>query len=314
MKIVKKILIIVGILILIPIVLIILFLILASFADMVPKNYTKEVKTDGSIEAKYLEYGEYEVKDIKLDGSEEVTKNFYIYYPEELEKTNKKYPVVVMMNGTGVLPKKYTTLFKHLASWGFVVIGNDDGSSGFAKSSDESIELIRKENGDKDSVFYNKLDLDNIGITGHSQGGAGVLTAITIMENKDAYKVAVALSPTQVESAHAYGWNYDVSKINIPILLLAGTQGDFETKMVLPIEVMNSMYDEINSPKVMARRIGAEHGHMLYSADGYVTAWFMYYLQGDESAKEMFNEIKNNELYQDQRIDLEVNTESSNEN
>lgn len=74
-----------------------------------------------------------------MDGSEEVTKNFYIYYPSELETKDKKYPVVVMLNGTGVLPSKYTTLFKHLASWGFVVIGNDDGSSGFAKSADETI-------------------------------------------------------------------------------------------------------------------------------------------------------------------------------
>ena len=311
MKIVKRILIIVGVLILLPIIFVILFFVLAMFAKAVPTKYTKEVKTDGNIEAKYLDYGKYEVKDLKIKGSEEVTKNFYIYYPEELEKNNKQYPVVVMMNGTGVLPKKYTTLFKHLASWGFVVIGNDDGASGFAKSSNETIELIRKENSNKDSIFYNKLDLDNIGITGHSQGGAGVLTAITIMDYKDAYKTAVALSPTQVESAHAYGWNYDVSKVNIPILLLAGTEGDFETKMVLPIEIMNSMYDEIKAQKVMARRIGAEHGHMLYSADGYVTAWFMYYLQGDETAKEMFNEIKNNKLYQDQRINLEVNTESS---
>ena len=31
----------------------------------------------------------------------------------------------------------------------------------------------------------------------------------------------------------------------------------------------------------MARRIGAD---MLYIADGYTTAWFMWHLQGDEDA------------------------------
>ena len=71
------------------------------------------------------------------------------------------------------------------------------------------------------------------------------------------------------------------------------------------------MYEKIPTSKAMARRIGADHGQMLYSADGYVTAWFMYYLQDDESAKKMFDEIKENELYQDQRIDLEVNEEKS---
>lgn len=303
-RVTKKMLKIIGIIILIPIALIVLFVVIATFAEMVPKNYTKEVKTGGSIEAKYLKYGQYEVKDIKLAGSAEVTKNFYIYYPSELETKDKKYPVVVMMNGTGVLPNKYTTLFKHLASWGFVVIGNDDGSSGFAKSADETIELINRENDNKDGVFYNKLDLNSIGITGHSQGGAGVLTAISIMDKKDAYKAAVALSPTQIESAHQYGWKYDLSKVKIPTMVLAGTNGDFETKMVLPIEVMNGMYDAINAPKVMARRIGADHGQMLYSADGYVTAWFMYYLQNDGSAKEVFDEIQNNKLYQYQRVNL----------
>ena len=36
------------------------------------------------------------------------------------------------------------------------------------------------------------------------------------------------------------------------------------------------------------RRIGAEHGQMLYIADGYVTAWFMWQLQGDEEASKAF--------------------------
>jgi len=62
------------------------------------------------------------------------------------------------------LPKKYKALFKHLASWGFVVIGNDDGSTGFGKSADETIDLIMAENSNSDSIFYEKLDLDNIGI------------------------------------------------------------------------------------------------------------------------------------------------------
>ena len=304
MKIVLKI---IGIIILIPIVLIIGLLVLLSFAKAVPKNYTKEVKTGGNIEAKYLAMGKYKVKNTKSKATE-LTKYNYVYYPEELENSNKKYPVVVVLNGTGVLPKKYKALFEHLASWGFIVVGNDDPSTGFGKSSDETIDYIKKANNDKDSVLYGKIDLENIGITGHSQGGAGVFTSISIMEHKDEYKTAVALSPTHEESALAFGWNYDLTKINIPTLMIAGTQGDFETQMVLPIEKMIDMYKKIPSSKVMMRRIGAEHGQMLYSADGYVTAWFMWQLQGDEEASKAFNgenpEMMQNELYQDQEIDL----------
>lgn len=304
----KKLLKIIGIIILIPIVLVIALLVIISFIPMTPNNYTKEVKTGGDIENKYLAMGDYKVKNIKKDGTE-ITKKYYIYYPEELKNSDKKYPVVVILNGTGVLPKKYKALFKHLASWGFVVIGNDDGSTGFGKSADETIDLIISENDNSNSIFYGKLDLDNIGITGHSQGGAGVFTATSIMEHRDKYKTAVALSPTHEETAHQFGWKYDLTKINIPTLMIAGTNGDFETQSVIPIEKMIEMYNKIQSPKVMLRRIGAEHGQMLYSADGYVTAWFMWQLQGDEEAGKAFirdnPEIKNNELYQDIQLSVE---------
>lgn len=303
----KKLLKIIGIIILIPIVLVIALLVIISFIPMTPNNYTKEVKTDGDIETKYLSMGDYKVKNIKKDGTE-ITKKYYIYYPKELKNSDKEYPVVVILNGTGVLPKKYKALFKHLASWGFVVIGNDDGSTGFGKSADETMDLIISENGNRNSIFYGKLDLYNIGITGHSQGGAGVLTAISIMEHKDKYKTAVALSPTHEETAHQFGWKYDLTKINIPTLMIAGTNGEFETQAVIPIEKMLKMYNKIPSSKVMLRRIGAEHGQMLYSADGYVTAWFMWQLQRDEEAGKAFvgenPEIKNNKLYQDIQLSV----------
>ena len=91
--------------------------------------------------------------------------------------------------------------------------------------------------------------------------------------------------------------------------MLAGTEGWFETQSVIPIEDMNDMFGRLNGKKIMARRTGAEHGQMLYTADGYVTAWFMWQLQGDRNAAQAFlgdsPEIMNNPLYQDQRIDME---------
>ena len=41
------------------------------------------------------------------------------------------------------------------------------------------------------------------------------------------------------------------------------------------------------------RRTNTSYGEMLYSADGYVTAWFMYYLQNDIEAGEAFIKTKN---------------------
>ena len=61
---------IIGIIILVPILLIVGFLIILSFVPAVPKNYTKEVKTGGEIEAKYLSKGKYKVKSTKSKATE----------------------------------------------------------------------------------------------------------------------------------------------------------------------------------------------------------------------------------------------------
>lgn len=56
----------------------------------------------------------------------------------------------------------------------------------------------------------------------------------------------------------------------------------------------------------MARRVGKDHGDMLRYADGYMTAWFMYYLRGDTEAGQAFfgenAEILFNENWQDIKI------------
>ncbi len=160
-----------------------------------------------------------------------------------------------------------------------------------------------------DNVFYQKIDTDNIGITGHSQGGAGVINAITDTRHHDIYKTAVALSPSNEELSTALDWDYDATKINTPILLLSGT-GNADENLVVNLKQLESIYNHIpdTNPKAMARRTDADHGDMLYFADGYVTAWFMWQLRGDSEAAKAFigdkPEILENELYQDQKINL----------
>ena len=55
--------------------------------------------------------------------------------------------------------------------------------------------------------------------------------------------------------------------------------------------------------KVRGRITGAEHGDMLVLSDGYMTAWMLYQLQGNEEAGSAFigvdAEILHNEGWQD---------------
>ena len=303
----KKVLKIIGIAILSIVILVIGVLVFLSTRPAVPNNYTKTVKTGGEIEAKYLAMGNSEVKYIEETADEPIAK-YEIYYPAELETSSEKCPAVVFVNGTGVPGSKYKALFRHLASWGFIVIGNEDPSTGDGTSADQTLMHLLLLNEDIDSALYGKLDIANIGISGHSQGGAGVLSAITANEHSTLWKTAVALSPTQEEMALALGWIYDMKKVDVPLFLLAGTEGDFETQVVIPFESMRTMYDKVDAPKVMARRTGAEHGQMLYFADGYVTAWFLWQLRGDTEAAKAFvgenAELLHNGLYQDRQSSI----------
>lgn len=303
----KKILKAIGMILLSIIVLIAGLLFYLSIKPAAPNNYTRETETGGDIENKYLSSGEYKTACTSAE-TDEPMKKYTIYYPSELKDSDRRYPAVIMVNGTGVAASKYKAVLKHLASWGFLVIGNEDPSTGNGSSADKTLMYLLSENENSSSIFYHKIDTDNIGLEGHSQGGAGVFSALTINEHGNQYKTAVALSPTHEETAIALGWPYELDRISIPVMMLAGTGGDFETQMVIPIEAMNRMYEKIPSTKAMARKTGMEHGQMLYSADGYATAWFMWQLQGDEEAAKAFigdnPELLSNPLYQDQRVDL----------
>ena len=301
----KKVLKVIGIIILAIVAVIAGFLFLASKAPAAPKNYTKEVETGGEIEARYMHLGAFEVKYFTNE-ADEILKKHFVYYPAELENSDRKYPVIFSLNGTGVAGSKYPSVFEHFASWGFIVLGNEDPSTGFGTTADKMYGFLSEQNADAGSPLYNKVDFDNIGLMGHSQGGAGVFSALSIVETSDKYKTGVALSPTHEEAAHAFTWMYDLEKITVPVLMMAGTETDFETQSVIPIDKMNAMFDKLSSEiKVMARRIGADHGKMLYSANGYANAWFMWQLQGDEDAAKAFigssPEILTNTIYRDQR-------------
>ena len=218
-----------------------------------------------------------------------------------METESKTYPVVVMVNGTGVYASKYPALFKHLASWGFIVIGNEDPSTCSGDSADATLAYLLEQNDDPNSAFYQKVDTAHIGITGHSQGGVGVFNAVTQQPHGNLYTCAVSLSPTEMELADAIGLHYEPDKMTVPTLLLAADAND-----VITPEGAQKVYDAMTVPKAMALRSGMDHGKMLYSADGYVTAWFLYWLTEDEASGKAFmgeeSELLSNSLYSEQKI------------
>lgn len=276
-----------------------------------PKDYQQSVETGGEIEAAYMSNGSFEVS-VYEEPVLQAFKKYVIYYPTELETSDRQYPVIVICNGSGTPISKYPAVPEHYASWGFIVIGTEEEYAWDGFGAEMSVRHLQRLNDNKQfeegktNIFYQKVDLSNVGIVGHSQGGVGVLNAITAQEHKDIYKVAISLSPTNKELAHNLEWDYDASLVNVPIILISGAGGGDD--WVVTGEQLESIYRDIAGSKVMARRNDTPHGEVLYSADGYVTAWFLWHLQGDKTAAGAFAgdgaEILTNPLYQNQKIDL----------
>lgn len=303
----KKILKVIGIIFIVIIIVAVLLFVYLQMQPFVPTDYIEKVETGGDIEAKYLKLGDYDVSYMEVD-TDETFEKYEIYYPSKMKKTNDKYPLVIFANGTGVKASRYRALFEHLASWGFIVIGNEDSSSWNGYSSVQSLDYMIRQNNNQKSIFYNKIDVDNIGISGHSQGGVAVFNAITNYDNSNMYKVAVVLSPANEDLSTFLNWPYDVTKVKIPVMIASGTEGIFENQIVLPFDNLKQLYEELNVDKLMIRKTGYIHRQMIYQADGYVTAWFIWHLYDDKNASAAFigsdPEVLSNKLYQDQRIDI----------
>lgn len=294
----KKIFNIIGIILFIIIAAVVVLFFIAAYKN---EHYYNYLDTTEILEAKYAPLGEYEVKTISFDDTNSESIKHEVWYPSELENETKQYPMVIIANGTGIKASNNKSFYNHLASWGFIVVGNEDENSKTGKSTSESLDYMMNLNSDENSIFANKIDVKNIGVGGHSQGGVGAINALNNQANGNLYKAIFTVSCTSPYHAEELveGWSYDVSKINIPYFMVAGTGlwdagkadsiGSSEAQGICPLYVMSEHYNNIPSAnKVMGRLKDIDHGETYKKADSYMTAWFRYWLMNDEEAKDVF--------------------------
>lgn len=310
----KKVLKVIGIVLLIIAALVAVLLIWLSKKPAVDADYTNKVQTGGPIEEKYLAMGSHEVSYLEQAGMQDF-KKYEIYYPSDITTGTEKYPVVIYSNGTGIKGTKYPAVLKHLASWGFIIMATEEENSWNGFSSEMCIRTIIMLNetetidGWESNPFYGHVDLDNIGVSGHSQGGVGVINATTENKHGNMIKAIFSASPTNMALAESLQWEYDPSQITVPIFLVSST-GNSDENLVVSGAQLREIFDVVPDTvtKVMARRTNADHGDMLSFADGYMTAWFMWLLQDDENAAKAFvgnnAELLFNTIYQDQEVHI----------
>lgn len=122
-------------------------------------------------------------------------RNFYvdIYKPQQL--SSQKYPVIIMSHGLSSKPEEFARQAEYLASHGYVIALPQHPGSDIQQAQDfiegNSRQIFRRNefiDRPKDisytidelerrnsSEFGGKLDLDNVGVFGHSFGGYGVM-------------------------------------------------------------------------------------------------------------------------------------------
>lgn len=215
------------------------------------------------IEETYAADGPYSATSRSVTG-------FTIFYPNNMDGN---HPIITWGNGTSAPTTVYRSLLNHLASWGFVVIASNSVMTQNGDDLIAGIDYLIDENETRTSEFYGMLDTNHIGTTGHSQGGGGAINAAT--DSRVTCSVPIAPSPGSI------------GQVEGPVFLVAGSSDGIVSAAL----VRSTSYSRATGPTVFGIVNGM--GHMDFAgnagdARGYITAWFMYHLQGDEYAGEAF--------------------------
>ena len=250
--------------------------------DAVSDGYINGYSYSSPIEKKYAQTGNHAVSHYTAQAVEPRIKEYSVWYPTALTASDTVWPLVLLVNGTGVPASTYKPIFEHMASWGFIVVGNEDEWTADGLSVSITLDYILAENENPQSVLYHKVDTSRVGLAGHSQGGAATLAAATLYANHTHYKALCVQSAGGSFTDSIPG--QAASEIEAPLLMMAGT-GNSDANILCTLEAMQTSYDSVGSqPAMMGRLIGMEHGDVLKRGDAYTTAWMRYWLCSDTEA------------------------------
>jgi hypothetical protein len=122
-------------------------------------------------------FGEDAAQMDRLPPSLELAFDLYTVYRPARWLGREKIPVVLWGNGTCAEPEAYAALLRYIASQGFFVIAPNARWVGGGSELLHALDFATAENGDRDSPYYGRLDLDAVAAMGHSQGAAGANAA-----------------------------------------------------------------------------------------------------------------------------------------
>lgn len=209
---------------------------------------------------------------------ESITYGQIVFYPADLETGEETYPVIVWANGTLCPPVLYYNLLSEIASNGYIVVANTEMMAADGTAQIESLDFILGKNAEEGDMFYQKIDTENIGAAGHSQGGRSSVNAAAADERFDC--VLSLAGSNYVEEAEL---------LSTPTFFVAG-QYDF---IVRPSSWIVPAYEACTGKAVYATLKGAIHTTCCFNPKaytGYAVEWFDAFLKADTEAMATFAE------------------------
>lgn len=252
--------------------------------------YKGGVNTNMPIESKYKKMGCEQVAKVEFNSDNPTIGKIVAVYPQSMLQSDQVFPLVNIGNASNTTAYDLIEAMEHLASWGYVVIGNMDKQTGSGLSISQTLDEFLGMIVQPDNQFYGKIDTTKIAIAGYSQGAYGTVMAATAYPNSHLYKAVYLCSCPQKQLGINFKWGTtDFAKIAAPLLMLAGT-GNWDSKIISPEEAFQANFDETTGafPVLAARHTSKDHEEMGGEGDAYMTAWFNYFLKGDSAAGKAF--------------------------
>jgi hypothetical protein len=229
---------------------------------------------------------------------------YRLYRPADYAALGFKSPIVTWGNGTNAAPATYSTLLRHLASYGFTVIASTLANTGSGKQIGGAARYLVAQDATPNSAFDGNLDTSRIAAVGHSQGAGGATRAATndpalittLMTFSLPNTIWVAPNP---DCATRQDCMFNPAQLTQPVFFIS-THG-LEDSVIASPETETAFYNSttIQAALGIIQNSGgapADHDSIQDVADGgnpqgelgYATAWLAYQLRGDATASAAF--------------------------
>lgn len=255
------------------------------------------------VQAAYTRPGPYTVTaGTVAGGSGDVI--YDLYYPGDYAALGFQSPVITWGNGTDGTPAMYSTLLRHLASYGFTVIASTLANTGSGNQIAAAARYLAGQATTAGSVFDGNLDTGHVAAVGHSQGAGGATRAATnnpelittLMTFSLPNTIWVGPNPDCQTSADCM---YNPALLTQPVFFIS-THGPEDSVIASP-ETETDFYQSTTTQAALgiiekSNGTTADHNSVQNAANGgnprgelgYATAWLAYQLRGDALAAGAF--------------------------